>query len=129
MTSLWHQAKAESERDLAAQYVLREGCWIVRRGPSFPEVPARIWRVDHEPGNPCNKLDRWPPYIWMAEIAGEPADPLDIALYREARGITEGHYKFLCADMAWSREWQPNDPRLRPKRMADLTKLPPIGPK
>jgi hypothetical protein len=127
--SSWLEAKRDAEPDLAARHTLREGRWLVRRGPGFPEVPARIWRIAHEPGEPSNTLDRWPPFIWMAEMSGEPCDPFDIVLCREMRGIGEDHYNYLVADIKWARKWEPGDPRLKPRQIAgSLAALPPIGP-
>ena len=126
--SIWADARDEAAIDIAARRKLREGCWIVRRAPGFPETPARIWRIDHEPGEPSNRLDRWPPWIWMGEIGGLPCDPYEVAVCRSIRPISEGEYRYLAADLGWTREWQPSDPRLKPQRMASLADLPPITP-
>jgi hypothetical protein len=91
---------------------------------------------DHEPGNPENKLDRWPIPFLAGEIAGDPADPEDIFGARERitmvprDGLTvEETYKFLIAEMHWARQHAPNDAAARPQRhLADLTNLDPIGP-
>jgi hypothetical protein len=56
----------------------REGYWMVRLRRDGPEVPARLFWCDHEPGIPENKLDRWPmPYL-QGQIGTDLADPYEI---------------------------------------------------
>lgn len=104
------------------------GFWMVRFGPNKPEVPAKIWAVDHEPGNPENKMDRGGKTYFDAELAGERVDPHLVMRARERRPISEPEYRFQVADCAWAREHQPEDPRLWPTRRADVSKLPPVMP-
>ena len=62
---------------------------FVRGGPL---VPARLREIDHEPGEPENKRDRWPPFITIADIAGElvPTEMLTERLHWK-----KGHWKYL----------------------------------
>ena len=117
--------------DVAASYLkgAAPGWWIVRRGPGYPETPAMLARIEHEPGNPDNRLDRWPPWIWIAEMAGRPCDPYDVVLCREKRPIGEAEYRYQRALCAWAQEWDARDPRLRPyRKTTNLANLPPIRP-
>jgi hypothetical protein len=135
---LWSEVITEDQRDYAHDNpeVLQPGYWLIKKRKRFAPLPARIYWCDHEPGNPENKLDRWPLPFLAGEIAGEPADPEDIFGARERitmvprDGLTiEETYKFLIAEMHWARQHAPNDAAARPQRhLADLTNLDPIGP-
>jgi hypothetical protein len=51
------------------------GVWMVRCCRHCPEVAARIWLCDHEPGIPENKLDR--PF-WQGQIGLDLTPPDDV---------------------------------------------------
>jgi hypothetical protein len=121
---------------------------LVRNGPL---MPVRFFDCAHEPGDPENPRDRWPTVIRAAEIAGEWYDPKarknsrdpfekdlteDPVAELEARQwataewkvavpIPAWRYKFLTAEIVYSREWRPNDPRLRPWRRVRAKDIPP----
>lgn len=88
---LFSEAVAESVRDDVRDNhpeLLVPGFWQIRLRKGGPWVPARTFWCDHEPGEPDNKLDRWPlPYL-AGEIIGEPADALDIIGSRWRRELT-----------------------------------------
>ena len=96
------------------------GWWLVRRGRYTAEVPAAIWRIEHEPGNPGNILDTGP--ILLAAIAGEDADPLTIWMMRK-RPISEAEYRYRVADQAWLQRARPDDPKVSPRRAVDLSTM------
>jgi hypothetical protein len=81
------------------------------------EVPAAIWRCEHEPGDPENILDTGP--VFVAAIAGEDVDPLTVWTMRK-RPITEAEYRFRLADQAWLRRARPDDPKSNPRQSVDL---------
>lgn len=104
------------------------GFYMIRFGPNRPEVPARIWLTDCEPGTD-NKMDRGTGRTWFdAELSGERADPHLVMRARERRPISEDEYKFQVADIAWARKWEPNDPRLRPTKRSRIEDMPPVMP-
>ena len=51
------------------------GCWMVRCCRFCPEVAARTWLCDYEPGLPENKLDQ--PY-WQGQIGLDLVPPGEI---------------------------------------------------
>jgi hypothetical protein len=63
---LFAEAVAERVRDYLLDRQperLVPGYWQVRLHRRGPWVPARSYWADHEPGNPENKRDRWPPVM------------------------------------------------------------------
>jgi hypothetical protein len=103
-----------------AYYLMR-----VRRGG--PLVPARLQYIDHEPGEPDNKRDRWPPEIPFVDIAGEVRTPEELlerfgviqGHWRTLEPITEAEYRFRLRHMRWAETHQPEHPTVRPRRKAD----------
>ena len=51
------------------------GHWMVRCCRRCPEVAARIWLCDHEPGEPANVLDQ--PYL-QGQLGLDLTDPAEI---------------------------------------------------
>jgi hypothetical protein len=82
------------------------------------EVPAAIWRIEHEPGDPENVLDTGP--IWVAAIAGEDVDPLTVWAGLRKRPITEAEYRYRLADQAWLRVARPTDPKVAHRQPVNL---------
>jgi hypothetical protein len=141
---LFAEAVNDAIRDYARdnpeemQPLAEQGYWLIQLGKNYPPIPARVWWCDHEPGNPENKLDR-PPFL-MAEIAGEPADPLDVyaAVERRPRDkrpmvpirplTIERTYAYLVADLRHAQRWRPDDPLAQPRRRVDLTRIAPLEP-
>ena len=116
--------------DAEALIPFKPGFWLARRAPGLPLAPAMIaGPLDHEPGDPSNRLDRSPlclPYI--AELAGEPCDPYEVSLMRELIPIAESEYRYRVATCGWARDWDKGAPMLKPMRRAALANRPPIGP-
>ncbi|HEX5320603.1 MAG TPA: hypothetical protein VFW46_15675 [Stellaceae bacterium] len=54
---------------------MRPGHWMVRCCRDCPEVAARIWLCDHEPGEPDNPVDQ--PYL-QGQIGLDLSDPAEI---------------------------------------------------
>jgi hypothetical protein len=104
----------------ARYFVLR----LVRRGPL---VPARLQSIDHEPGEPANKRDRWPPTILICDIAGEDTPPEDLTdrfhwparHWKYAEPIGEGEYRHRLQWLRWAEKGRPDHPVLRPRRRID----------
>jgi hypothetical protein len=92
------------------------GHWMVRLVRDGPEVPAKIERIDHEPGNPANKLDTGP--VMFALIAGEPVDPLAI-WHSRGRPIDAVEYAYQLADYLWCRDHAPDEPKANPRAPID----------
>ena len=99
----------------------RPGHWLIRLTKGGAEVPARIASARCEPGTD-NLLSTGP--ILVAEIAGAPADPLDVWL-KPGRAILPAEYAFRMAEAAWLREHAPADPKARPREKADIAAMEP----
>jgi hypothetical protein len=93
------------------------GWWLVRWRRNSAEVPAAIWRIEHEPGSPENILDTGP--VFVAAIAGEDVDPLVVWTMRK-RPIGEAEYRYRVADQAWLRRAQPDDPKVAHRQPVNL---------
>lgn len=113
-------------------------------------MPVRIFDCNHEPGNPANSRDRWPSTIRAAEVAGQWYDPTPrdsrqdpfakdltedpvgelwerqwaTAAWKAAVPIPAWQYKFMTADIAYSRLYRPLDPRLDPYRAVKAENVP-----
>ena len=130
---LFAEAVEDSVRDYlcAHRELLVPGYWAIKLRKRGPPVPARTMMIDHEPGNPENKLDRWPlPYL-AGEIAGAVADPLDIFAaplrwpLQPRGGLTvEREYAFQVADIRHARQWRKEDPIANPRRRVRLGRMP-----
>jgi hypothetical protein len=94
---------------------------IVKDGPST--VPARIYWTDAEPGEPSNKLDRWPLPFLAAEIAGKVAD-IDDIWSRRGVEIDEQEFNYRMADMNYARDHAPAEPIANPTRKVDIRSVP-----
>jgi hypothetical protein len=97
------------------------GWWLVKWRRNSAEVPAAIWRIEHEPGEPDNILDTGP--IFVAAIAGEDVDPLSVWTMRK-RPISEAEYRYRVADQAWLRRARPTDPKVAHRQPVDLKRMP-----
>lgn len=110
----------------------------LKAGQFVPFVPARIYWRDHEPGNPANKLDRWPLPVLAGEIVGQDADPILVWTGLDRRPLIvpaehPGHtvstwYLYCVANARWAEAHAPDEAIGRPRRPSSLTDLPPIGP-
>ncbi len=135
---LFREAVTESVRDYYREHheLLVPGHWLIRLRKMAPQIPARTYWCDHEPGNPENKRDRWPLRFLAGEIAGDVADPLDIFGARDRVPLKprqplktpEQEYSYRCARMRHAKKYEPEDPLAQPYRAIDLTKIPPIPP-
>jgi hypothetical protein len=96
---------------------------VRRKGPA---VPAAIISIDHEPGDPDNKLDTGP--IFVGYIGLREVDPLDVWHYQSEDRISAEDYELRVAQMQWDRDYAADRPELAPHQPIDFTKLPPIGP-
>lgn len=101
------------------------GFWMMRARRNGPEVPASIGQIDHEPGDPENKLDTGP--VFIASIGLRDVDPFDV-WWRSKRPISEAEFRYQMARLTWARDYDPSQPELNPRRAVDLGALPPIGP-
>ncbi len=135
---LFRAAVTDSVRDYYREHheLLVEGFWLIRLRKLAPQIPARTYLCNHEPGAPDNILDRWPLPFLAGEIAGDVADPLDIFGARDREPLkprpplktVEQEYAFLVEDMRHARLYRPEDPLAQPRRAVDLTRIPPIPP-
>jgi hypothetical protein len=130
---LFAEAVTDSVRDYYREHreLLVPGYWAIKLRTGGPPVPARTYECDHEPGNPENKLDRWPLPFIAGEIAGDVADPLDIfaarsrAPLRPRGGLTiEQEYRYQVADIRHARQWRRDDPIANPTHRVRLSRLP-----
>jgi hypothetical protein len=123
---LFREAVSESVRDdfAAHRELMIAGFWMISRSKRHPEIPARTYWTNAEPGNPDNVLDRWPLPFIAGEIGGDLADPLDIFGAPRKRQIKEAEYQYQMASMAWAREYSPEEPLANPDRRVDLSKIP-----
>lgn len=115
----------------ANRQLLVPGYWSIKLRTHGPPIAARTYWCDHEPGNPANKLDRWPLPFIAGEIAGDVADPLDIigARWRESLrprgGLTQvQEYAYQVARIRHARVWHPDEPIANPRHRVRLSRLP-----
>jgi hypothetical protein len=130
---LFAEAVNDAVRDYLCEHreLLVPGYWAIKLRTGGPPVPARTFWCDHEPGNPDNKLDRWPLPFIAGEIAGDVADPLDIFAARSRvplrprGGLTQPQeYAFQVADIRHARVWRPDEPIANPRHRVRLSRLP-----
>lgn len=129
-----HGARHSLPRQPTTFYVIRER----RDGPL---VPARLQWIDHEPGEPDNKLDRGCLSVFpVVDIAGtyvEPERLLD-RLYNPTDSrpalaprhwkyparITEAEYRLRLDRLRWAEKHMPDHPTLRSRRRVEPDQLP-----
>ena len=95
------------------------GFWLFSFRRNCPEVPARIFWCDSEPGDPENKVDQ--PYL-QGQIALDLYDPLRIWTGRR-RAIDAAEYEHRVRWLRWAEKNAPTHPQLRwrePVRAADI---------
>lgn len=107
--------------------------YLMRERRDGPLVPARVQWLDHEPGEPDNKLDRGYSSVFpQVDIAGTYVEPerLFERLYSATDGrpaiasthwkypqpITERDYRLALDRIRWAERHRPGDPTLRPRR-------------
>lgn len=107
--------------------------FLMRERRDGPLVPARLQWLDHEPGEPLNKLDRGYssvfPQVDIAGIYVEPERLLERLYssdkFREAIAPThwkyaaptsEADYRLRLDRLRWAERHRPDDPTLRPRR-------------
>lgn len=117
-------ARAASWAPANYRELVQPGYFLIRLVRHGPMIAARIYWCDHEPGNPENKLDRWPIPFLAGEVAGEDVDPLGIWLARDRTPIDSAEYRFRDADRRWVEEFAPHEPLAKPLRKADLMQAP-----
>jgi hypothetical protein len=103
--------------------------FLMREVRFGPLVPARLYWLDHEPGEPSNKREgsRWPVYIACADVAGVEVEPERITdrMHRPAshwgalQPIAEADYRYQLARLRWAEGSAPDDPTLRSRRKVD----------
>lgn len=103
--------------------------YLMRQVRYGPLVPARLYWIDHEPGEPSNKREssRWPVYILCADVAGVEVEPemliertwAPMAHWKYPQAITEIEYRYQIARLRWAERASPSDPTLRPRRKVD----------
>ena len=91
----------------------QDGYWLLSLGRNCPMVPACI-RTDENGEKHAFIIDE--------QVA------LDRVWHRRGKPISAADYAFAVADIQWCREWQRDDPRCKPSKPIDLTKLPPVEP-
>jgi hypothetical protein len=96
------------------------GHWMFRHCRYCPEVPARIFWNDEEPGEPGNKLDQ--PFL-DALIALDHVPPMLVWTGRR-RVVSPAEYGHQIELLRWAERNQPNDPRLDWKRPVDRDAIP-----
>lgn len=97
-----------------------------------PLVPARLQYLDHEPGEPSNKRDRWPALLPFVDIAGEVRPPEELTErgawqaphWKFAQEIDRREYERRFAAMRQAEADGIDDPVLRPRRRVDPRQLP-----
>jgi hypothetical protein len=80
-------------------------------------VPARIWKINHEPGVPDNILDTGP--ILMATIGTREVDPHEV--WERGQRIDQREYDHRLALADWTAHYAPHEPEANPKRRVDLS--------
>lgn len=106
--------------------------FIMRLTRYGPLVPARLIELDHEPGEPDNKRDRWPAMILCADIAGEvvPPEQLTERFYwqpphwKHVKEISQREYEHLFALMRRAETDDPTAPVLRPRQRVRAADVP-----
>ncbi|MGH6740020.1 MAG: hypothetical protein ACREDY_13490, partial [Bradyrhizobium sp.] len=113
------QDRVDALRDVP----LAPGWWLARYHMRAPALPCMIELCDHEPGDPENKVDQ--PYF-IAAINGRDCDPHEVVALKNHIAITPNHYRFLIAELAWSKQYAPEE--VASERKPDLmTALPPFA--
>lgn len=111
-------------RAAARYYVMR----LTRFGPL---LPARLHEIAHEPGEPSNPRDRWPPFVTEADVGGERLPPEEILdrrhwqppHWKALQEISKAEYDALFARLRWAESSDPRNPMLHPRervRAADM---------
>lgn len=96
------------------------GLWMIRCCRHCPEVAARIWICDHEPGLPANKVDQ--PYL-QAQIGIDLVPPENVWL-RRGREISHTEYDFQIATLKWLSRNRPTDPRIHYREPVAISAIP-----
>jgi hypothetical protein len=115
--------------------------YIVRERRDGPLVPARLQWLDHEPGEPANKLDRGCLSIFPhVDIAGVyvPPERLLERLFTASEGrralaprhwkyampVSEQEYRLRIDRIRWAERNAPDHPILKPNRPVEADNLP-----
>lgn len=115
--------------------------YVIRERRDGPLVPARLQWLDHEPGEPDNKLDRGCLSVFpQVDIAGVyvPPERLLERLYsptperpalaprhwKYAARISHAEYHLRVERMRWAETNRPDDPVLRPLRRVEADQMP-----
>lgn len=97
--------------------------WFQRRlVKDGPWVPARIWM--YQPVDP-DTGDLVGDEVFQCEVNGRHADPYTEFFGLSGHPISEAHFNYLTAAIAWSAEYAPDEPRANPYRPVDWLKVPP----
>ncbi len=114
--------------------------FMLRLRRDGPLVPGRLRWLDHEPGEPDNKLDRGRLSIFpFVDIAGAEVPPEELfeRLYSATDGrsaiapshwkyaapVTEAEYRYQLSRLEWAKHHRPQDPTLRPRRAVDPAQI------
>ena len=104
----------------------KPGHWLVRLVPGGPSMPARVYYVRTEPGDPSPLLDdliERPIETW-AEIGGRACSPEEVWA-RQGTPITARQYEAAMSEIETARFAGRYDPRLYPREPIDAAALPP----
>lgn len=112
---------AEAIREQArATQTPQPGYWMIRCCRLCPEVAARIWLCDHEPGDESNKVDQ--PYI-QGQIATDLTDPIAIWTSPK-REISREYFERELDWHRWAMRNAPTHPDRNYKRPVDRKAMP-----
>jgi hypothetical protein len=106
--------------------------FILRLTRFGPLLPARLHEIDHEPGEPDNPRDRWPPTVLEADIAGERLPPEELtdrffwpaAHWKHAEPVTEAVYRYHFERMRRAESSGESNPMLRPRQRVRAADVP-----
>jgi hypothetical protein len=97
------------------------GRWLVRCCRRCPDVAARIWLCDHEPGTPENKVDQ--PYL-QGQIGLDLVPPIEVWHRRGLIEITAAEFEHQIEWLKWAERNAPNDPRFTYRKPVTLAAIP-----
>jgi hypothetical protein len=98
--------------------------FLLRRVRFGPLVPARLVEIAHEPGEPDNIRDRWPPFVTCADIAGEVVPPEELtdrffwskSHWKWAEPVDEATYRYHFDRLRRAETHDPTAPVLRSQK-------------
>ena len=101
----------EPEEGFYKRRLVRNGAW----------VPARIWwvrgEIDEESGHQMSDD------VLHCIVNGRKRDPYKEWIWLAKHRITEADYNFMVDDAAHAQAHRPDDPKAKPHKPADLSKM------